>query len=261
MSLKAMLWVMEEAPVKNQGELAVLYALADRAADDGSSAFPSQSWIAQRARCTTRTVRNHLQALEGRGVIERGDQNLVAHFSADRRPVVWDIRIDGGKNFPGGKIDRAESYDTTTGKLRHNDRKTVSYKPSLTIPEPSNQYLDQFAEFWEIYPRRVGKRTAQTAFTRACDRAPVEVILAGARQLAHDPNLPALKFVPHPTTWLNRNGWDDDPLPPRNQATEGPQAGEQPRPGTRASDWLQNASQARTGPDYATGHTIIEDQP
>ena len=31
MSLKAMIWVMEDAPVENHAELAILYALADRA--------------------------------------------------------------------------------------------------------------------------------------------------------------------------------------------------------------------------------------
>lgn len=261
MSLKALLWVMDEADVKNQGELAVLYALADHVDDDGRGGYPGQEKLARRARCTSRTVRNHLAKLEDRGVIVRGDQDLVSHYRPDRRPVVWDIAMDGRKNLPGGKDYRPENSGRTAGKSEQNDRKPVSYKPSYNHPEPSNQYLAHFDTFWGIYPRRVGKRTAQTAFTRACSRAPVEVILAGAKQLAQDPNLPALKFVPHPTTWLNRNGWDDDPLPPRNQAPQGPQAGEQPRPGTRATDWLQNVPQAPTGPDYATGHTIIEDQP
>lgn len=268
MSLKAMLWVMEEAPVENQGELVVLYALADRADDRGCGAFPSQEWIATRARCSVRTVRRKLQALEESRVIRRGDQDLVSHYRADRRPTVWDINIHDRTHGPGGHDGRADSYDTTGGQFGSNDRTNRVERPDTSVlqtvhnhPEPSKNQHAHFDTFWGIYPRRVGKRTAQTAFTRACSRAPVEVILAGAKQLAQDPNLPALKFVPHPTTWLNRNGWDDDPLPPRNQAPQGPQTGEQPRPGTRASDWLQNAPQAPTGPDYATGHTIIEDQP
>ena len=79
MSLKAMIWVMEDAPVESHTELVVLYALADRAHDDGTAAWPSQDWIAERARCSTRTVRRGLagrlsrEGREGRAAEEGGD--------------------------------------------------------------------------------------------------------------------------------------------------------------------------------------------
>ena len=124
MSLKAIIWVMEDAPVENHGELAVLYALADRANDDGTAAYPSQEWISHRARCTDRTVRNHLKNLEGRDVIRRGDQSLVNHYRTDRRPVVWDLNFQAARpekwcpeNISGRKIEalRPENLSTTTG--------------------------------------------------------------------------------------------------------------------------------------------------
>ena len=93
MSLKAMLWVMEQADTKHAGELVTLYALADRADDTGRGAFPSQDWIAHRSRCTTRAVRDRLRSLEERGLIRRGDQDLVSHYRPDRRPVVWDLSL------------------------------------------------------------------------------------------------------------------------------------------------------------------------
>lgn len=77
------------------------------------------------------------------------------------------------------------------------------------------QLLTHFDEFWSAYPRKVGKRTAESAFARACERGDTAEIIAGARRLADDPNLPDQQFIPHPTTWLNRDGWLDDPLPPR----------------------------------------------
>lgn len=134
MSLQVILWVMNDAPVENHGELAVLYALADRASDDGTCCWPSQSWIAYRARCTDRTVRNHLKAMEDRGLIRRGDQRFVGHLPADRRPVVWDLDVSQkrAENPTGRKIlvERPEN-------LGSNDRKPVSDKPSLNHPEPS----------------------------------------------------------------------------------------------------------------------------
>jgi hypothetical protein len=42
------------------------------------------------------------------------------------------------------------------------------------------------------------------------------VILGGAVRLRDDPNREQ-QFTPHPTTWLNRDGWEDEPLPPRSR--------------------------------------------
>lgn len=148
MSLKAIIWVMEDAPVENHGELAVLYALADRANDDGTAAYPSQEWISYRARCTDRTVRNHLKNLEGREVIQRGDQSLVSHFPVNRRPIVWNLNYRAVRpenwcpeNISGRKIGavRPENPDTLAGKSEQLGRKGVSDKPSYKPSyKPSN---------------------------------------------------------------------------------------------------------------------------
>lgn len=89
-----MTWVLEDAPVSDPVKLLILFALSDRADSEGRSAYPSQAWIAERARCSQRTVARHLKEMEESGVIRRGDQSLVAHFPANRRPVVWDIDFD-----------------------------------------------------------------------------------------------------------------------------------------------------------------------
>lgn len=74
-----------------------------------------------------------------------------------------------------------------------------------------------FAEFYLAYPRKVGKDAARRAFEKAAKSSGPEVIIAGARRFAADPNLPDKQFIPHPATWLNAGRWDDEPLPPRSQ--------------------------------------------
>lgn len=78
-----------------------------------------------------------------------------------------------------------------------------------------NVLLRQFDELWSVYPRRVGKATARKSFLKATEHWPAEDIIEGAKRLASDPNLPELQFIPHPATWLNREGWTDDPYPDR----------------------------------------------
>lgn len=71
-----------------------------------------------------------------------------------------------------------------------------------------------FDEFWTTYPRSVGKPKARLAFDAALRRTDAETIIAGAKRYAGDPNRTD-EFTAHPTTWLNRDGWADDPLPRR----------------------------------------------
>ena len=81
------------------------------------------------------------------------------------------------------------------------------------IEEPKSQ--NRFEEFWSAYPRKVGKQKAITKYKAAINRATPEEIIDGAHRLANDPNLPEQQFIPHATTWLERNGWEDEPLPIR----------------------------------------------
>ena len=102
-----------------------------------------------------------------------------------------------------------------------------STRPDQTRPDPtltpkgvSTKTLpaepDGFEEFWACYPKRSDKGHARTAYLKAAKAAGVDVVLAGAQRFAADPNLPEPKFIPMPTTWLNGERWQDDPLPPRN---------------------------------------------
>lgn len=71
---------------------------------------------------------------------------------------------------------------------------------------------DAFSQFWGMYPRKVGKRAALAAYIKAASRASHQDIINGLQmQLPHwtDP-----RYIPHPTTWLNRDGWEDQPAPP-----------------------------------------------
>lgn len=73
-----------------------------------------------------------------------------------------------------------------------------------------------FAQFWDWYPRKVGKPDAAKAYEKAVKKHGEQVIIAGVERLRLDPNLPEKSFIPHPATWLNREGWTDEPFPARS---------------------------------------------
>ncbi|MFE5258277.1 hypothetical protein [Streptomyces coelicoflavus] len=77
-----------------------------------------------------------------------------------------------------------------------------------------------FDEFWAAYPRKVAKGTARTAWAKALKRgvSAQHITAAAARasaqwRAAHT----ELRFVPHPTTWLNGERYDDEPEQPPAQ--------------------------------------------
>lgn len=85
----------------------------------------------------------------------------------------------------------------------------------------NNAHLEElFDKFWELYPRKVGKGSARQAFMKQATVTDVNIILGGTDRLANDPNLPEVTYIPHPSTWLNRQGWDDEPYPYRERTKE-----------------------------------------
>ena len=67
----------------------------------------------------------------------------------------------------------------------------------------------EFAEAWNLYPRKVGKLAADKAYKKARRLASAEQILDGIRQyLGHLPE--DLQFIPHFRTWLSQGRWEDD---------------------------------------------------
>lgn len=92
-------------------------------------------------------------------------------------------------------------------------------------------YSPEFEAFWATYPRKVSKRQAWNAWGKALNRATVEAITEGARRYADDPNREA-RYTKHAATWLNADGWEDEPLP-------GPSSSGSSGRGYDPSDWLR----------------------
>jgi len=239
MSLRAMLWALEHAPVQNPARLVVLLALADRASDDGTAAWPTVAWLAQRARCSERSVQRYLQALQEEDrVIRPGDQELVSHIRRDRRQRVWDLVMDAPARPLTGRqtVTPSEEHGVTAGAPRGDSAVAdgvtlLSPEPSFTpygsetVLEPSNAREARgtetapaitFEAFYAAYPWHTGRQAAVKAWTKAVKAADPADIVAGACRYAADTNRdPA--FTKQPATWLNQGCWDDDPLPARRR--------------------------------------------
>lgn len=87
--------------------------------------------------------------------------------------------------------------------------------PPILIPEQSSaRSADLFGQFWEAYPKKVGKQAAERAFSKL--KKPAETltkILAALewQRASFQWTRDGGQYVPNPATYLNQGRWLDEP--------------------------------------------------
>ena len=163
-----------------------------------------------------------------------------------------------GINLPQKQV-LGDSVTAVTSKTfapnQANEPQPHETTPPTTQPEPQTkqqtEYPADFLEFWDNYPRKVAKRDALKAFTKAKKRAPTSEIINGAQRFASDPNR-VEKFTPYPAKWLNGDRWKDEQQPAYQQ--------QQPQNrifGTRPEDWLAPPAPPAETPPLAPLLTVV----
>ena len=238
-----MMWVKKHAPTKNATEMCILYALADRANDDGTGCWPYYETLADEARCSVPTIKRHIKELEDRGLIIRGDQRKVSGYPRYRKPVVWDLDMSlrrepkkvgyqpdtsPERGINGDKVGyqpEQSEVSTTTEWGVTGDTYNLPTTTHTTVLQPSIDHpsADRFEEFWEVVPKKVGKQAAKKAWVKAIKATDPDVIIAGMKQYRDDPNR-SDAFTKNPQGWLNDGRWEDDPLPARAESHPGKKA-------------------------------------
>lgn len=71
---------------------------------------------------------------------------------------------------------------------------------------------EMFEEFWELYPRRVGKKRANQRWhaMKVNEEKNKEIIDGLKKYLATVWKGEEMEFIPYPTTWLNQERWKDE---------------------------------------------------
>ena len=167
--------------------------------------------LAQANDCGIDLIRGAITELEKAGYLRR-EQSRGAHSQFSES--IW-TTIDPSLDYPSTGKPLTEN---PTHK-KNNIKKT---KEKKDMPDQ----LERFNDFWETYPRKVGKNSALKAYTTARSRFRgttqefESLVIQGALRLSQDVNLPATQYIPYPTTWINREGWNDDPYPERERTPE-----------------------------------------
>ncbi len=104
----------------------------------------------------------------------------------------------------------------------HKDLKDSTYarEKSVEIDDDENpekapsKTEEAFNQFWEAYPRKIGKKAAQTAFIAAKIKAgqlPQIIQAVNASKISEQWHREQGRYIPNPATWINQGRWLDEP--------------------------------------------------
>lgn len=137
------------------------------------------------------------------------------------------------------KADETPSEAVSDSVRNPSGVRADSYAPNLTQPNhlvvqvdgdvqvavPTDRRAikddERFVKFWRIAVRKSNKGAARKAFTRALTKTS-EQHLAAAWIVANQAwaTWPQRDVIPHPSTWLNGERWDDDPPQPHTPTSK-----------------------------------------
>ena len=67
---------------------------------------------------------------------------------------------------------------------------------------------DRFDHFYSIYPRKISKKKAESAFLRLSHKE-IDAIFDCLPKHLESWDKRQKQFIPHPSTWLNSRRWED----------------------------------------------------
>jgi hypothetical protein len=151
-------------------------------------------------------------------VIEK-EERTHPPTSLDCVEVVCDFS-SGGNGMPGMAINPLSGEHNSTSPTTKADQGEEQPARTRRSHVADGRADDGgFEKFWSAYPRRVCRRDAERAWAKL--KPPLGKVLAALKAWRNSPAWlqDGGRYIPHPATWLNRGGWEDE-LPDGRQQPE-----------------------------------------
>lgn len=246
---------MKQPGLKPAAKL-VLYWLADHHNETTGECFPSINRLAELCEMSRRSVEVHLADLEARGLIARqarhrdgggktangyilrlsgtDAQNLRMPPANSAHGDAQNLRMNNlGRNNLGNEPPPPSPRDA--GGVREGDAPQGEWIPALEpqcggaigsqvartaggLREGCLSLAEEFERVWEHYPRKVGKGAALKAWAKARRQATYPGITGPLGVWIKLQRGTPIEKIPHFTTWLNQERWNDDQTHARNRA-------------------------------------------
>ena len=184
------------------------------------------------------TVGHALRDLEELGYLKRERKNIDGgrfkwEYELYATPITMDGKASNGATSGNsaspqvGTIGQKTTDGKTTDGNLSNIRRTTPKKTNLqeeqentssSADEPGES--DDFKDFWENYPRKIGKGKARERYQEQLETASPDVLLDAVKNFAEECRVQQTekRYIPYPSTWLNQGRWKDYGVAPKPAA-------------------------------------------
>lgn len=185
----------------------LLYGELTALCDKTGYCWASNRYFAELYHLSDKTIAELLFQLERRGHIRREVVRSEKNEVVQRRIFAGAFVVTPSPEKSGEGSPEKSGDPPPKNPADNNVNNTSINNPPIA---PQGGEADEFDQFWQAYPKKVGKQAARKAFHRA--KAPVETLLrAIARQKRSDQwSRDGGRFIPNPATWLNQGRWEDE---------------------------------------------------
>ena len=203
MSMKAIVWALHQQDLKPTEKI-VLLMLSDRHNPD-LGCFPSIKKMCQDCNMSRSSIFTHLTNLESKGLITR-----IGRIRADGQQTSNEYTLHMGVHNMEGEspeigLGLVQKLDTNNHVINNHVIKPYHAKGNVLRSVDIG-----FDNFWNMYPRKLGKKKAREAYVKATANHGVDLINEACTDYAMSIDGKDPKFIPHASTWLNQERWDDD---------------------------------------------------
>lgn len=142
----------------------------------------------------------------------------VRKFREKQKALHCNADVTGAKRLCNTDKDKEIDIDkeTDTDKKKEGFTNVNPKKEKSEVVDLQETWFDKF---WEEYPKKQDKKGARKSFGKVCKtEKDFETIMNG---LTVQKNTTwkgkDMQYIPMPTTWLNGNRWEDEPIQPKVQ--------------------------------------------
>ena len=181
--------------LKLRGNALLTYAIIYGFSQNGDDSYTgSRQYLAEWTNSTVQNVSRCLKKLLEDGLIIKKENMINGVKFCEYKAIVPELlpvtKCSGGSN-----------------KMFLNN---IEYNTS-NIYSAKFDKNDAFKRFWSIYPRHTNKKKAFDVFVKKCnDETVLQKMLSAIIEQKKTEQWQNIKYIPHATTWLNGERWEDE---------------------------------------------------
>lgn len=199
----------------------ILYSEITALADLKGYCYASNNYFAHIYGVDSSTIKRWLRNLKDEGFIAVEIEYKTDTKEIEKRRII-------PITTPSSKMSLGRCKNEPTPRCKNEPENTTSYsyssnthkEESISLQEYIGQTDSDFEQFWSVYPKKVAKAEARKAFAKKVRHEDMTKLLATIDKYKRTKQWSDKQYIPHPTTFLNQERWNDEVVSDRKSWDE-----------------------------------------